>query len=106
MTLLQAMYPPRLIPARLSWRQIVAEVAARHGVTVAEIIGPRRLKYIVHARQEAMYELRQRTSFSYPHIGQLLGERDHATVIHGERKHKARMGDPDAIAWLEMRRAA
>lgn len=51
-----------------------------------EIIQPGRKTAFVEARQVLMYLLYNDTSLSYPAIGELLGGRDHTTVIHGANK--------------------
>ncbi len=66
-------------------RLIVEETAAAHGVTVAEMMGPRRIRRIAHARQEAMATIYAETKFSYPQVGEFFG-RDHTTVIHAVRR--------------------
>lgn len=71
-------------------RRIIAEVAERHGLTAAHLIGRQLIRAVVLARQEAMWELRQRTKLSTPQIGHLLGDRDHSTVLHGAKAHRAR----------------
>lgn len=74
-------------------RQIMRRVAQLRGITVDDIIGESRKRPIAHARQETMWELRQRTRLSLPHIGLMLGGRDHTTVLHGVRAHEARMAE-------------
>ena len=72
---------------RKSARQIVAEVALKHGLKMSDLTGPYRHKSIVKARHEAMWRVRDETNLSYPQIGRVLGNRDHTTVLHGVRKH-------------------
>jgi len=69
---------------------VLREVAERHGLTVEALTGPRRLRTIVWARQEAMAEAWRRTSLSKCEIGRRLGGRCHGAVIHGIRAHLAR----------------
>lgn len=77
---------------QVSYRQIMADIAAKHGVTVAAIYGPSgERRRVVPARQETYAVLRER-GWSYPKIGALLA-RDHTTVIYGVRAHKARAGN-------------
>lgn len=71
---------------------ILAEVAAKHGLRVADLKGPCRERRYVYPRHEAMWALRQRTRLSLPQIGNILGGRDHTTVLYGVRKHAERMG--------------
>lgn len=66
--------------------RIIAEVAARHGLKVAVLLGRSRRAEAVLARHEAMYELRRQVGLSYPDIGCRM-RRDHTTVLHGVRKH-------------------
>jgi|FLYN01.1.fsa_nt_gi chromosomal replication initiator protein len=42
-----------------------------------------RQRHVAHARQAVMYALYQATDMSYAAIGELLGGRDHSTIIHG-----------------------
>ncbi len=93
---LQSLWKGPIRSPRDTVREILQRCADNHGVTLADIVGDRRFKPIVHARQEAMYRLRDlRTHegahrFSLPRIGQLLGGRDHTTVLHGLKAHEAR----------------
>lgn len=75
------------LPDRLPWKTIVREVAEKHKVTLADIIGPFRGRQFVAARHEAMYRLRHEALLSCPVIGRLIGKRDHTTVLNGIRRH-------------------
>lgn len=70
---------------------IIAEVAAKHGLSITELKSRDRAWRISHPRQEAMYELSKRTRMSLPAIARSLGLTDHTTVIHGIRAHEARI---------------
>jgi chromosomal replication initiator protein len=72
--------------------KIIAEIAAKHGLSLAEITSRDRCFRIAHPRQEAMYELRRRTQLSLPQIAHRLGVKNHTTVIYGVRAHAKRMG--------------
>jgi chromosomal replication initiator protein len=76
-----------LHPAKL----ILREVARKHGLTVEQLLAPVRSRYIAHARQEAMWEMRQRTILSFPEIARRCGLKDHTTAIYGVRSHEARI---------------
>jgi chromosomal replication initiation ATPase DnaA len=84
-------------PKPQTMREIAERVAGLHNVTVDDLKGSSRLKKFAHARQEAMWAMRQAVNadgsprFSLPQIGRFLGGRDHTTVIHGERAHAERM---------------
>lgn len=70
---------------------IVAEVCQKHGVSNAEIKGRTRRYAVVTARFEAYSRLSVEMGYSLPMIGRYMGGKDHTGVLHGIRKHKARM---------------
>ncbi len=80
----------------LLWRLILREVAAKHGLTAAEILSARRDKTVVLARQETIWRLSKETSMSLPAIGKKMG-RDHTTVLYSIRRPQARL-DTEALA--------
>ena len=81
-----------ILPTRKALaRQIVQEVAAKHGVTFEEIVSMRRQQHIVDARNEVYFRLRNETTWSFPSIGRFLGDRDHSSVMCGARKHAKRL---------------
>ena len=53
---------------------------------MADIIGPRRKKELVLPRHLIMYLLYQECKLPYERIGELLGGRDHTTIMHGVEK--------------------
>lgn len=60
---------------------IVELVAEASGLRRSEILGPRVLAPFVHARHVAMWLVRKVLGISYPYAAQLLGGRDHSTVL-------------------------
>jgi chromosomal replication initiation ATPase DnaA len=76
--------------------EIARRVACEHGLTVADLKGPRRTRNLAHPRQQAMSEMYGEMTehghrWSLPQIGLFLGGRDHTTVLHGVRRHALRM---------------
>lgn len=69
----------------------VEVLARRHGLTKEDLIGHDRSRRYAWPRQEAMAMLRDRWGLSLPRIGQILGGRDHTTILYGIRRHKERM---------------
>jgi chromosomal replication initiator protein len=67
----------------ISSEQILKQVAAYYAVGADALIGRGRSHKIALARQVTMYLLREQLESSYPRIGQILGGRDHTTVIYG-----------------------
>jgi chromosomal replication initiation ATPase DnaA len=63
------------------WRLILRGVCERHGVTRDDLAAKRKGAWIMPARLEAYWLLRQ-AGYSYGKIGSLLNK-DHTTVIHG-----------------------
>ena len=80
-------------------RQIIAETAEKHRMTVADLLGDCRQRRIAWPRQEAMFRMFvECLHLSLPQIGTALGGRDHTTVIHGIRRECERRGlDYDRI---------
>jgi chromosomal replication initiator protein len=66
--------------------KILEAVAARGGIEVDDLLGQNRSAKIATPRQLAMYILREFNDISLPQIGELLGGRDHTTIMHGIRK--------------------
>ena len=65
---------------------IIQTVAEHYGITMADIAGNKRNNEIVVPRQIAMYLCRKMTEASLKNIGNLLGKRDHTTIINGQKK--------------------
>lgn len=62
------------------------------GADYNDIYGPSRLKKLVAVRHLIMWELRQKFGLSYPQIGRLMGNRDHASCQHAIKKITAQRG--------------
>jgi hypothetical protein len=79
------------LPEPGHWREIIFQICAKHGMTMAELCSDQRSKRIVLARHEAMYRMSKETTLSTPQIAKRLGKGDHTTVLHGIKQHKRRM---------------
>ena len=66
--------------------QVLTVVADFYRVDLSDLTGRSRNKEIVLPRQMAMYLLREETGASLPQIGELLGGRDHTTVMYAHDK--------------------
>jgi chromosomal replication initiator protein len=66
--------------------RIMKAVCQHFEVSPADLCSPRRPQALSFARQAAMYLLRERTELSLSEIGDVLGGRDHTTILHGVRK--------------------
>lgn len=70
----------------ISVDNIIQTTSRYYQISVDAIIGKKRTKEIVNARQIAMYLTRELTDLSFPKIGEAFGNRNHTTVIHGYEK--------------------
>ena len=78
--------------------QIIESVAYSFGISKDQMLGRERTRQIALPRQVAMYLLREEANFSLPQIGDVMGGRDHTTVIYAcdkvadllERDHRLR----------------
>jgi len=61
-------------------------VASAFGISTEKLLGRDRTRAAALPRQVAMYLLRQEANVSLPQIGQVLGGRDHTTVIYACEK--------------------
>jgi len=66
--------------------KILDAVAASEGLDIKDLLGQNRSAKIAIPRQLAMYLLRTYNEISLPQIGELLGGRDHTTVMYGIKK--------------------
>ena len=65
-------------------------------ISKAEMLSPRRSRYLVRPRQIAMYLTKNLTSKSLPEIGREFSNRDHTTVIHSVKAiDKIRLNDKE-----------
>ena len=65
---------------------VIKDVCTFYNIKATQIKGPKREASLVKARQIAMYLLKTELKMTYVEIGNVLGGRDHTTVIHGVEK--------------------
>lgn len=71
---------------KINPNEVLEAVAGRFGLKVTGLKGPKRDKNLAFPRHVAMYILRIDCQKPLMEIGQLLGGRDHTTVMHGVDK--------------------
>jgi chromosomal replication initiation ATPase DnaA len=77
--------------ARIQADRIIKSFGERHGFTIEQMQQPNRgPRALSHIRQDCMAFLRKNTDMSLTDIGEALGDRDHATILHGDAASKAR----------------
>jgi len=67
----------------LSPERIVKEVAQHFHLSEEQLTGRSRARAVSVPRQLAMFLIREETDASLPQIGEILGGRDHTTILHG-----------------------
>jgi chromosomal replication initiator protein len=77
-----------LLPQRgsLEPRQVLQAVAEVFGLHPDELLGRSRSRDVALPRQVAMYLMREEVNASLPQIGEVLGGRDHTTVMYACEK--------------------
>jgi len=77
-----------LLPQKrnISPNRILEAVATSEGIGIEDLVGQNRSAKIAIPRQIAMYLLREINDISFPQIGELLGGRDHTTVMYGIKR--------------------
>jgi chromosomal replication initiator protein len=77
-----------LLPQRndIAPEKIIELVAKEWQTTVDALVGRDRSQKVAQPRQVAMYLLRKETDASLPQIGEVLGGRDHTTVMYAIEK--------------------
>lgn len=74
-------------PRRVAKLEEVLEATATyHQLSLDDMLGKRRTKDVVRARQIAMYLAREETEASLPEIGEAFGGRAHTTIMYGYDK--------------------
>lgn len=74
---------PKTEPIPAPYKRIERRLCAVFHVAPNEIRSHRRKKEIMLARQAVMYWAVRLTGYSYPKIGQIMGGRDHTSIMSG-----------------------
>lgn len=70
----------------ISPKSVIDKTAKYFGVSVDDVLSPKRDKDIVVPRQVSMFLLRSELHMSFPRIARELGRKDHTTAIHSVDK--------------------
>lgn len=70
----------------ISPQLIISSVASYFGITVDDLKGDKRNKKIAYPRQLSMYLIREMTNTKLDDIGDILGGKDHTTIMYGVKK--------------------
>lgn len=85
---------PPLLGPKVKLDRIVETTAVAFSFPVEELIGPRRLRPVVHARQVGMY-VAVDLGFSRAVVARAFGRLDHTTVVHAINQVRA---DPTMLS--------
>ncbi|MDP3954910.1 MAG: chromosomal replication initiator protein DnaA [bacterium] len=81
----------------LSPRSILSAVAKHFNTKTSDILGSCRRQELVLPRQIIMYLLREEIKVPLAKIGEILGGRDHTTVMHGVKKINRRFTSDSSL---------
>ncbi|MEX1254018.1 MAG: DnaA/Hda family protein [Dehalococcoidia bacterium] len=99
--------PLRQLPGELTPSTVLDAVCRHFHISSEQIAGPSRAHDVAYARHIAMYLLRTYNQQPLTRIGQLLGGRDHTTVLYGyERVQRDLRSFPRTRADLEQLESA
>lgn len=65
---------------------IMSIVAEHYNISISDMISKKKSQEIAFPRQVSMYLCRKYTDKSLKYVGNMLGKRDHSTIIHGADK--------------------
>lgn len=77
---------PQTTTQKLDHKKILTGINQYFNTKLSDITGPRRQKELVLPRQIAMYLMYEECKMPFEKIGQVLGGRDHTTILHGVEK--------------------
>lgn len=70
--------------------ELIAETAALHNLSTEALTGHNRRKGVIWPRFEIMWRARHELNAPLALIGQVLGGRDHTTIMHGIKRYENR----------------
>ncbi len=84
-------------PRSVTCQDVLDAVSTYYDIQAEDLKGPRRSRSVTVPRQIIMYLSRKLTEASLPQIGDMLGGRDHSTVLHGCAKIESLMQESPPI---------
>lgn len=79
---------PQNQPTSLNHKQVITTICDYFHIKQSDLIGPKRNKELVLPRHITMHILSEDLKMTVERIGEILGGRDHTTVMHGRDKIK------------------
>jgi chromosomal replication initiator protein len=81
----------------LSLRDIAMAVSRRLNIRLSDMKSSSRRRYVVRARNIAIYLCRLHANKSYREIGLYFGRRDHSTIMHAFNKIKSDLTSDNSV---------
>ena len=81
-------------------QDVIQAVAERTGVDIETIMGRRRDKRTSHARHMAMYLLREESHLPSTRVGEIMGGKDHSSVLYAQRRFAQQLDDDPSLRHL------
>ena len=81
-------------------QDVIQVVSERTGVNIETILGRRRDKRTTHARHMAMYLLREESHLPSTRVGEIMGGKDHSSVLYGQRRFAEQLDDDPSLRHL------
>jgi len=72
-------------------------VSRQLNIRLLDMKSSSRRRYVVRARNIAIYLCRLHTNKSYREIGQFFGRRDHSTIMHAFNKTKSALASDSSV---------
>lgn len=82
----------------LSPEDVINNICDFYNIRPSQIKSARRDASLVKPRQVAMYLLKRQSNLTFSQIGELLGGRDHTTVMHGVEKIDGLLGKNNSLS--------
>ncbi len=84
-------------PANVSPKKILEQVAAHYNTTPKTILAKRRDRSTTLLRHIALYLIREQCQLSFANIGEILGYKDHTSILYGYEKMAAALKTDDIL---------
>ncbi len=72
----------------ISYKHVLSTICEYFNIKMSDLVGPKRQKGLVLPRHLAMHILTDELNMTVEKVGEILGNRDHTTVMHGRDKIK------------------
>ncbi|MBM3261197.1 hypothetical protein FJY93_02155 [Candidatus Kaiserbacteria bacterium] len=75
---------------------VIESTARNYSIKIADLLGNRRQADLILPRHTVMYLLRKELNLSFPKIAEVMGKRDHTTIMYAHNKMKKLIENSDS----------